>query len=254
MGDVASITIKPEPTGPDAPKPDAQPDPQRPAWLPEKFKTPEDLAKSYTELEKKLGSQGQQQKAPEAKAPADPKTPEVPPQVTGDEKQAEEAVAKAGLDMKALTAEFMEKGDISPEAYKKLEDVGISKDQVETFKAGMKAKTVEFENKILAGVDRSDFQKAADWADQNWPKEDAEAFNQIMQSGDPVAGKLAVKGLLADFKKSLGPQRIEGGKVTEDFPGYRSRAEQLRDMGDPKYKTDPAFREMVMNKTAKARF
>ena len=29
-------------------------EPQRPEWLPEKFKTAEDLAKSYTELEKKI--------------------------------------------------------------------------------------------------------------------------------------------------------------------------------------------------------
>ena len=33
----------------------AQPQ-DRPEWLPEKFKTPEDLAKSYTELQSKLGS------------------------------------------------------------------------------------------------------------------------------------------------------------------------------------------------------
>jgi len=30
--------------------------PERPEWLPEKFKTPEDLAKSYSELQSKLGS------------------------------------------------------------------------------------------------------------------------------------------------------------------------------------------------------
>lgn len=30
---------------------------QRPDWLPEKFKTPEDFAKSYSELEKKIGTQ-----------------------------------------------------------------------------------------------------------------------------------------------------------------------------------------------------
>lgn len=30
--------------------------PERPEWLPEKFKTPEDLAKSYTELEKKVST------------------------------------------------------------------------------------------------------------------------------------------------------------------------------------------------------
>ena len=39
------------------PKPGDQPvekQPDRPEWLPEKFKTPEDLAKSYSELEKKM--------------------------------------------------------------------------------------------------------------------------------------------------------------------------------------------------------
>jgi len=30
--------------------------PPRPEWLPEKFKTPEDLAKSYSELQSKLGA------------------------------------------------------------------------------------------------------------------------------------------------------------------------------------------------------
>lgn len=35
----------------------------RPEWLPEKFKTPEDFAKSYGELEKKIGSQ---EKAPDS--------------------------------------------------------------------------------------------------------------------------------------------------------------------------------------------
>ena len=41
-----------------APEP-APSEPDRPDWLPEKFKTPEDLAKSYGELEKKLGSREQ---------------------------------------------------------------------------------------------------------------------------------------------------------------------------------------------------
>ena len=32
---------------------------ERPEWLPEKFKTPEDMAKSYTELERKMQSRMQ---------------------------------------------------------------------------------------------------------------------------------------------------------------------------------------------------
>jgi len=41
---------------------EANTDAERPQWLPEKFKTPEDFAKSYSELEKKIGTQP---KAPE---------------------------------------------------------------------------------------------------------------------------------------------------------------------------------------------
>ena len=54
-----TITITEAETGPEAPQEEAPQDNQpseRPEWLPEKFKTPEDLAKSYSELEKKLSS------------------------------------------------------------------------------------------------------------------------------------------------------------------------------------------------------
>src|SRR4051812_45390046 len=93
-------------------------DPNRPAWLPAKFDNPEAFAKSYGELEKKLG----QSKPPEAvpaapvkgeaaKAPAAaPKegtlevTPAAKPEGT-QEQAAQEAVAKAGLDWNALRTE-----------------------------------------------------------------------------------------------------------------------------------------------------
>ena len=50
-----TITITEEPTGPEAPMAAEQDNSSdRPDWLPEKFTSPEDLAKSYAELEKKL--------------------------------------------------------------------------------------------------------------------------------------------------------------------------------------------------------
>jgi hypothetical protein len=54
-----TITITEEPTGPEAPMAAEQDNSSdRPDWLPEKFSSPEDLAKSYAELEKKLSSKG----------------------------------------------------------------------------------------------------------------------------------------------------------------------------------------------------
>ena len=48
-----SITITEDDTGPEAPVAEDNQS-ERPEWLPEKFSSPEDLAKSYSELEKKL--------------------------------------------------------------------------------------------------------------------------------------------------------------------------------------------------------
>ena len=46
-----SITITEAETGPDAPLDNSS---ERQEWLPEKFNSAEDMAKSYSELEKKL--------------------------------------------------------------------------------------------------------------------------------------------------------------------------------------------------------
>lgn len=51
------------PAPPKAGDPPAAGDPARPAWLPEKFKSPEDLAKSYGELESAFGRKAEAAKA-----------------------------------------------------------------------------------------------------------------------------------------------------------------------------------------------
>jgi hypothetical protein len=56
MGLTLTQTVTTPPTGPTAPATPPAADPNRPAYLPEKFKTAEDLAKAYVELEKKLGT------------------------------------------------------------------------------------------------------------------------------------------------------------------------------------------------------
>lgn len=51
----APEVIAPEPEGKDTPEASV---PERPDWLPDKFKEPEQLVRSYSELESKLGEQG----------------------------------------------------------------------------------------------------------------------------------------------------------------------------------------------------
>lgn len=246
MGEVVGTEIKITPVA-GAEAPVKQADPNRPAWLQEKFKTPEELAKSYGELEKKLSEL--------TKTPATPVTTEPPK--AGEvalEKQAEEAVQKAGLDMKALQEEYRANGDLTAESLKKLADAGIDANQIAIYKRGMEAQRTDYEAKVLDGTPNADFTQALNWASKNMSKEDAEAFDRIMVSGDAVAGKLAVKGLMADFKRAQGPQFINGQPPTTVVDAYASRAEHIAAMGDPRYAKDPAYRDAVSAKALRSKF
>jgi hypothetical protein len=87
----------------------------RPAWLPEKFATAEDFAKSYAALEAKLGGGD---KAPTADT-TKPATTEIP---TAD--AARDQVTQAGLDFDAINAEFAKDGKLSDATYDRLAKAG----------------------------------------------------------------------------------------------------------------------------------
>ena len=122
-------------TGPDAPTPEAEaPQAERPEWLPDKFKSPEDLVKSYQALEQKLGGQSQQE-------PSDPELPDEDEAVDQGLQEAEQAVENAGLDFEVLANEYAENGELSQEAYQALQESGIPKNLVNQFIEGQEAKT-----------------------------------------------------------------------------------------------------------------
>ena len=76
----------------------------KPEGLPEKFKSVEDLAKSYQELEKKLGD-------------SQPKETEISKDTNSDLDIAEKAVETAGLNMDTLASEYAEKGELDEKSY-----------------------------------------------------------------------------------------------------------------------------------------
>ena len=69
---------------------------ERPEWLPEKFKSPEDMAKAYGELEKEF-----------TKSRQEPEEAEVPTNDVEIE-GAKEAVESVGLDFEAMSNEYTE--------------------------------------------------------------------------------------------------------------------------------------------------
>lgn len=215
----------------------------RPEWLPEKFKSPEDMAKAYSELESKLG-----QKPVEA---TPPKTDVDPAAAT--QADVEKALAPAGLNLQDFNAEFAEKGELSSDSYEKLAKAGYDKALVDQFIEGQKARAVQFETEIQSEVGGTDrYMEMVTWAKVNLTPAEIDAYNLAVGSGKPEQAKLAALGLNAKFTQAVGnePQRQIGGQKATSSEGFESTAQVTEAMKDPRYKNDPAYRAKVQAKLA----
>lgn len=212
----------------------------RPQWLPEKFKSPEDMAKAYAELESKLG-QPKQDATPSDK----PQAPENPQQ----------ELQKQGLDMNEFSQEFAAKGELSPESYEKLAKAGFDKNLVDDYIAGRQARAAQFETSIKAEVGGDErYGEMLEWAKANLTPAEIAAYNSAVSSGNADQAKLAALGLSAKFGKAVGqePQRMLGGQRAGGDDVFESTAQVTEAMRDPRYKSDPAFRAKVQAKLARS--
>lgn len=228
---------------------------ERPTWLPEKFKSVEDFAKSYHELEKRLGGGGKE--TPKDPPKEDPKAgakETAPPAKTDTEK----ALEKAKVDLKKIEEEWHANGGkLSDETYKKLEESGFSKDAVDSeIETRQKAAQAEL-NEILgaAGIkDQEEWKAIGAWAEENISKDELEAYNEALRTAPKTAQKLILAGIKARYAQSAeyDGSRLGGGRTGGDSGGYESQAQMMEDMKNPKYKKDPAFRAMVDKKLERA--
>lgn len=219
--------------------------PERPAWLPEKFKTPEDMAKAYAEMEKK-------QSAPKE---ASAETPEGEAQAEAQE-AAQAAVEGAGLDMEALGQKIVANGDIDEADYEALAKQGITKDMVKNYVAGQQAIAEKMVTNMHASVGGEEaFNELLAWGAENLSPDEVEAFNNTIDNGSEAAVKLALQGLQARATEANGKTpKLLGGNRSNNTGGdvFRSTAEVTKAMSDPRYTKDPAYRADVMAKLGRS--
>lgn len=232
-----SIASTTPPTGPEKPpEPQATPkaeSQERPEWLPEKFKSAEELAKAYGELESKLG-------APKAEEPKPAEEPA--PQVTEDR-------------FASFEAEFAEKGELSEESFKALEEMGIPKRLVDAYLTGVQASAAREVEKIysVAGGEQK-YQELVQWAATSLPGDEITALNELIEQGGDKA-LFAVKSIKRSYELSngAGPSRLIQGDGPGDVDSYQDYQQLLLDMGSKKYQEDPGFRDRVAKKLARSK-
>lgn len=195
--------------------------PERPEWLPEKFTKPEELAAAYASLETKLNSSG-----------------------------------KSLDSLDAYSDEFAKTGTLSEESLQEIVNLGIPEGTVRAYIAGQEALA---ENNLKGIMEvaggQEQYNALVTWAQNNIPEEHVDAYNSIMENGDTATIKMAVAGLKARYEQSNGsmgkPGRLlQGGTTTESGGTFRSVAEIVSAMSDPRYSKDPAYRADVERRIA----
>lgn len=245
---VDTVQVEGNVTGSEAPVEQTQE--TRPEWLPEKFNSPEDLAKGYSELERQF-TQSRQEAAQAGKTEG---SDEVSPSETQATEEAREAVENSGLDFNSMQTEFAENGELSEDTYKDLENRGIPKEMVDAYVEGQKAKATEYSNELFefAGGEES-YKGMLEWASDNMADSEIDAFNDSISSGNTSQARLAIDGLVSRYRDNGGFEpSLVGGKASASVDTYNSWAQVTKDMGTPEYKKDPAFRQAVEKKLGRS--
>lgn len=223
-----------EPAAPAAPTEPAQPS-ERPDWLPEKFKTPEDLAQAYRQLEQRMG----------AAEPAPKVEPAQPPPPPGDLTQRmTQEFASTGAVGAALRAEFRNSYPGLPESYI---------DNQIAYMRAQNQRASEMATRRLGSPEA--VQELMTWAGSRLSHEERQAFNRAAHSEDPHMVQLAIDGLAAKYEHENGrPPRIIAGRRPQaelgNTPPFQSNEEWATARKDPRYKTDSAYRQLVADRLA----
>ena len=244
-----------------------------------KYKSPKDLEKAYLELQKKqgeesgLGKLDQETTEEETSEPdqLDPATfytedgsvnYETATEVYGD--QVTKQFKDNGIDPFKMNEYFVENnGTLNDEMYADLNKAGFNKTMVDSYLEGVRQQvgieTAQTESApmltdaevaevhAIAGG-KQGYEQLMAWAGENVSDADAKNFDEVVETGNKAAVTFAVKALFGQYEDAVGRDSnlVTGKAAPADV--YRSMAQVVSDMNDPRYDRDEAYRDDVQAK------
>jgi len=209
-----------------------------------KYKNAEELEKAHIELQRKLGDQSSEEESEE---------------VEEVEEEVEEEYEEGEVDV--LDRLWQEKdGEFSNETLTELAE----KRPGELAKMYLQYRQQAEEQKVLTDEDvtqlkglvggEEGYQKVMAFANENLSDDEHAMFNYVIDTGDKISAYFAVQNLFSRYKDTIG---IDGDLITGKPPSissdtFRSQAEMVEAMNDPRYNDDPAYRRDIENKLSRS--
>ena len=211
-----------------------------------KYQSAEELEEAYINLQKKLGSSDEDDEVEET---------------TLEDDEYPEEVAE-GVDLITTASEeyYENDGAISEETMQRFTEMSSS-DLVEAYMAirdrnpdvdgGVATDLTDAEmNQVYNSAGgEAEYGRLTSWATQNLSETKLDAFNDMIDRGNSTAIQIAVAGLRAEYEAQEGYEgRMLTGKSAPAADGFRSQAEVVQAMSDPRYDRDEAYRQDVYDK------
>jgi hypothetical protein len=101
----------------------------------------------------------------------------------------------------------------------------------------------------MVGGDKT-YKSMLDWASENFDQSEIEMYDSVMGSGNPNAIYYAIQALQARYNDSVGSdgQTLTGRGAADTDDSFKSQAELVAAMSDPRYDRDPAYRADLMRR------
>ena len=215
-----------------------------------KYKSTEDLEAAYLSLQKKLGQE----------EPNYEESDEGYAEEEGSDEEVSEYAPAVSLINEASEEYYSNEGTLSEETIERFSEMS-SQDLVNAYleiqqsnpqanPQGVEMSDAQVNSVMNAAGGEAQYNRIVEWAASNLDNRSIDAFDSVVDSGNPAAINIAFAGLKSRYEDANGYEgRMLSGKAADSRGDvFRSQAELVAAMADPRYDSDPAYRADVVEK------
>ena len=217
-----------------------------------KYSSAEELESAYLSLQKKLGQQEEEtdyeesDEGYEAEEESDEEVSDDAPAVSLINEASEEYYANDGTLSEETIERFSEMS--STDLVNAYLEIQANNPQAPQQAVEMSEAQVNSVQNAAGG--EANYNRVIEWAASNLPNAQVDAFDSVVDSGNPAAIGIAFQGLQRQYDESNGYEgrMLQGKAASSAGETFRSQAELVAAMGDPRYDTDEAYRNDILQR------
>ena len=206
-----------------------------------KYANAEELEQAYLNLQQKMGQQSdQQEEVDEYDEPDGEPSYEYNDDVYGILQEEMDEYGALTEDTIATLSEYMDADEI----------LALGMEMAEPEYGDLEPQEITNIHNFAGGEES--YSNLIGWASENLDQQYIDAFDSVVDTANAPAIQLMVAGLMATYAENNGYEgRMLTGRAAQDVGSvqpFRSQAEVVQAMSDPRYDNDPAYRADIMQR------